>query len=61
MDRLQKEVAMLVEQDVRAGTDAAITFDRVWSVAAGQSRDDAASRLPPDRERAPRLSEPWFC
>jgi radical SAM superfamily enzyme YgiQ (UPF0313 family) len=61
MDRLQKEIAALVEQDVRAMADPALTFDRVWSIAVGRKRNGVASRLAPDRERAPRLSEPWFC
>jgi radical SAM superfamily enzyme YgiQ (UPF0313 family) len=60
MDRLQKEVAALVEQDVRAGEDPAVTFDRVWSLAAGRKRS-ARRVLPPDRERAPRMTESWFC
>jgi radical SAM superfamily enzyme YgiQ (UPF0313 family) len=61
MDRLQKDVAALVEADARAGTDPALTFCRVKSLANG--RDPAAARLllPRDRLRAPRLSEPWFC
>jgi radical SAM superfamily enzyme YgiQ (UPF0313 family) len=59
MDRLHKEVGALVEKDVHAGTDAADTFYKVWTLAAGRK---AVTVLPPaDRERAPRLSEPWFC
>jgi radical SAM superfamily enzyme YgiQ (UPF0313 family) len=61
MDRLQKKIAALVEKDVHAGTDAAVTFYRVWSVAAGRDPVTAVPALAPDRERAPRLSEPWFC
>jgi radical SAM superfamily enzyme YgiQ (UPF0313 family) len=61
MDRLQKEIAALVEQDVRGSVDPALTFDRVWMVAAGRKRHGAATRLALDRMRAPRLSEPWFC
>jgi radical SAM superfamily enzyme YgiQ (UPF0313 family) len=61
MDRLQKQVAALVEKDVHAGTDPGTTFYRVWSVAAGREPGAAVPALPPDRERAPRLSEPWFC
>ena len=59
MDRLQKEVSALVEKDVHVGEDPAATFTKVWSLAAG--RDLATLPLRPDRERAPRLSEPWFC
>ncbi|MCI0461767.1 MAG: CUAEP/CCAEP-tail radical SAM protein [Gemmataceae bacterium] len=60
MDRLQKQVSALVEKDVQAGEDPAVTFYRVWSLAVGRERV-AASVLAADRERAPRLSEPWFC
>jgi radical SAM superfamily enzyme YgiQ (UPF0313 family) len=61
MDRLQKEVGALVEKDVQAGEDPAGTFYRVWSLAAGRKRGTLVPALPPDRERPPRLSEPWFC
>jgi radical SAM superfamily enzyme YgiQ (UPF0313 family) len=61
MDRLQKTIAALVEKDVHAGEDPARTFYRVWSVAAGRDPRAAVPALAPDRERAPRLSEPWFC
>ena len=60
MDRLQKEVSALVEKDVHAGEDPATTFYKVWSLAAGR-KSYVMLPLPPDRERAPRLSEPWFC
>jgi hypothetical protein len=60
MDRLQKQVAALVEKDVQAQIDPALTFERVWSLAAGPGRVVCVP-LPADRERAPRLSEPWFC
>jgi radical SAM superfamily enzyme YgiQ (UPF0313 family) len=60
MDRLQKELNALVEKDVQAGVDPAVTFDRVWSLAAGRKPGTGAC-LPADRDRAPRLSEPWFC
>jgi radical SAM superfamily enzyme YgiQ (UPF0313 family) len=61
MDRLQKELNTLVEKDVHAGEDPAVTFYRVWAVAAGRKSGAAVPALPRDRERAPRLSEPWFC
>jgi radical SAM superfamily enzyme YgiQ (UPF0313 family) len=60
MDRLQKEVSGLVEKDVHAGEDAGVTFYKVWSLAAGR-KTAAIPVLAPDRQRAPRLSEPWFC
>jgi radical SAM superfamily enzyme YgiQ (UPF0313 family) len=61
MDRLQKEVAALVEADARAGTDPALTFCRVKALANGRDPTGARLVLPRDRLRAPRLSEPWFC
>ena len=61
MDRLQKKVAALVERDVQGGVDPATTFYRVWSLASGRDPATVAPPLPADRDRAPRLSEPWFC
>jgi hypothetical protein len=61
MDRLQKKVAALVEKDVQAGEDPGVTFYRVWSLASGREPMTLVPALPSERERAPRLSEPWFC
>jgi hypothetical protein len=61
MDQLQKEVSALVEKDVTEGIDAGVTFYRVWSLASGRKSAGFAPVLSPDRLRAPRLSEPWFC
>jgi radical SAM superfamily enzyme YgiQ (UPF0313 family) len=61
MDRLQKEVAALVEKDVYAGEDPGVSFYRVWSLASGRRPGFVVPALPLDRQRAPRLSEPWFC
>ncbi len=61
MDRLQKEVSTLVEKDVTAGVDPGETFYKVWSLAAGRKAGFMMPTLSPDRLRAPRLSEPWFC
>jgi radical SAM superfamily enzyme YgiQ (UPF0313 family) len=61
MDRLQKDVARLVEKDAAAGTDAATTFYRVMELARGRPPETAVCPLPADRWRAPRLSEAWFC
>jgi radical SAM superfamily enzyme YgiQ (UPF0313 family) len=61
MDRLQKELSALVEKDVHAGVDPGVTFYRVWSLAAGRNPAAPVPSLPPTRDRAPRLSEPWFC
>jgi radical SAM superfamily enzyme YgiQ (UPF0313 family) len=61
MDRLQKEVAALVEHDTQAGEDSADTFYRVQALARGRRPTDLTCHLPSDRMRPPRLSEPWFC
>jgi hypothetical protein len=61
MDRLQKEVAALVERDTQAGDDTALTFYRVKALAEGRRHEGVSCSLPRDRVRAPRLSEPWFC
>jgi radical SAM superfamily enzyme YgiQ (UPF0313 family) len=61
MDRLHKAVSALVEKDVANGVDPADTFYKVWSVASGRKTGAVAPTLPPNRIRAPRLSEPWFC
>ncbi len=61
MDRLQKEVSALVEKDVQANVDPGMTFYRVWSLASGRKGGMLMRELAPDRLRAPRLSEPWFC
>jgi radical SAM superfamily enzyme YgiQ (UPF0313 family) len=61
MDRLHKTVSALVEKDVANGVDPAETFYRVWSAASGRKTGAVAPTLPPNRWRAPRLSEPWFC
>jgi hypothetical protein len=61
MDRLQKDVAALVERSTQAEEDAALTFYRVKALAERRRPEDALCPLPGDRMRAPRLSEPWFC
>src|SRR5262245_36179515 len=61
MDRLQKEVAALVERDTQAGEDTAATFYRVQALARGRRAEGVSCHLPRDRVRPPRLSEPWFC
>jgi radical SAM superfamily enzyme YgiQ (UPF0313 family) len=63
MDRLQTAVSRTVAEAAARDEDAAVTFDRVRALAdeaAGAARAPAL-RLPPDRRRAPRLTEPWFC
>lgn len=59
MDHLQKEVRAVVEKDAAANRDPVDTFYRVWALASGRKAD--ARARPPERARAPRMSEPWFC
>jgi radical SAM superfamily enzyme YgiQ (UPF0313 family) len=61
MDRLQKDVAALVEQDAANEVDPATTFFRIKELAHGRTPTLAVVSMPPDRVRAPRLSESWFC
>ena len=61
MDRLQREVAGLVESDATDEVDPATTFIRIRELAHGRSPAEATSSLSPNRRRAPRLSESWFC
>jgi hypothetical protein len=61
MDHLQREVSALVEGDTRRGEDPAVTFYRIWDLAAGRPPGAGLTTLPAGRHRAPRLSEPWFC
>jgi len=61
MDQLQKEVVKLVERDVQAGEDASATFYRLKGLANGRPPVGVVCSLPADRQRAPRLSESWFC
>ena len=61
MDQLQKEVAKLVEQDAQAGADAGSTFYKLKELAHGRQPLGAPCSLPVDRERAPRMTESWFC
>jgi len=59
MDRLQREIAGLVEAAGRAREDIAETFRRVRDLVEPGSRP--ATRLPRRRARVPRMTEPWFC
>ena len=61
MDELQKSVAQLVERDAANEEDPGQTFYRIWELARAGEPVRPASRLSADRERAPRLSESWFC
>jgi radical SAM superfamily enzyme YgiQ (UPF0313 family) len=63
MDRLQAAVSRTVAEAAASEEDAALTFDRVRALAdeAAGVAGAPALALPPDRRRAPRLTEPWFC
>ncbi len=65
MDDLQRGLSAAVEEAARAGEDPAITFDRVRALAYRAHRERRSARgfaaLPSDRNRPPRLTEPWFC
>ena len=65
MDRLQAEVAALVESAVGGDLDARATFWRVGVAARRAAGAPIASAPPPPaalaKGRPPRLTEPWFC
>jgi radical SAM superfamily enzyme YgiQ (UPF0313 family) len=63
VDRLADEVAAVVAAAAERQEDAAVTFDRVRTLAAAAAGAPAPSPLglPADRTRPPRLTEPWFC
>ena len=61
MDQLHKDVSQLVERDAAASEDPATTFYRIGELARGRSPSTVVRALSPDRERAPRLTESWFC
>ena len=61
MDQLQKDVAQLVARDADNETDTAATFYGVKELANGRDPESVACQLPPERHRAPRLTESWFC
>jgi hypothetical protein len=63
MDALQRRVAALVEDAAATKEDPLATFARVQALAlaaAGRPHRHVPA-LPPDRRRAPRLTESWFC
>lgn len=61
MDQLQQQIARLVEEDAQAEVDAATTFYRIKDLACGTHARPATPQLPADRQRAPRMTESWFC
>lgn len=63
MDRLQQEASRLVEAAASAEEDPGVTFYRLKALAYATLGEPvpAAPALAPDRRRAPRLTEAWFC
>ena len=63
MDELHKTVSSLVERDSQAGVDPCETFYCIWELAANLHGDVSPERrlFLGDRDKAPRLTEPWFC
>jgi radical SAM superfamily enzyme YgiQ (UPF0313 family) len=63
VERLAEEVAGVVAAGAERNEDAALTFDRVRSLAAAAAGVPAPAPvgLPARRARPPRLTEPWFC
>jgi radical SAM superfamily enzyme YgiQ (UPF0313 family) len=63
MDALHEQITALVADAAQRGEDAAVTFERIRAVA--DTAAGAAPRrmpvVPVERQRPPRLSEPWFC
>ena len=61
MDKLQKQVASLVEEDAANKVDPHATFFRIKEVAQGQKPSVPILTFDLDRARAPRMTESWFC
>jgi len=66
VDRLEADVAALVEEAAGAGEAAAVTFGRIHRLAAAAAGrpDEAPPALGRGRKArppAPHLTEPWFC
>jgi radical SAM superfamily enzyme YgiQ (UPF0313 family) len=64
MDRLQRDVSVLVESAGRAGEDSGTTLERIRARAAALAGGRAAPArigVRATRRGSPRLTEPWFC
>ncbi len=63
MDELHKTVGALAEKNSQTGVDPCETFYSVWELTASLRGSAPPERrtFPTDSERAPRLTEPWFC
>ncbi len=60
MDSLQRELSRLVEKAALEKIDPRLIFSRIVSLAGSRPLADH-SPAPLDRDRPPRLTEPWFC
>jgi radical SAM superfamily enzyme YgiQ (UPF0313 family) len=61
MDQLHRAVSRLVEEAAKSGTDVSQTFCSILELAHGRKIESRVGALLPDRPRAPRLTESWFC
>jgi radical SAM superfamily enzyme YgiQ (UPF0313 family) len=64
MERLGEDVGTVVAAAAQADEASWVTFDRVARLAdeaAGTPARPSVGAPAPDRRRAPRLTEPWFC
>jgi radical SAM superfamily enzyme YgiQ (UPF0313 family) len=61
MDRLQRDVLRFVERDAAAGVDGVATFYRIMDLARGREPTSNSVAHYGERQRAPRLTESWFC
>jgi radical SAM superfamily enzyme YgiQ (UPF0313 family) len=61
MDRLHRDVSKVAAEDAQQGEDPGRTFYKILQLARGHQPITPASILPNDRQRAPRLTESWFC
>jgi hypothetical protein len=65
MDALQQAATKVVEEATRQEEDPALTFDRLRALAVatrdGRPALPPSLTLAPERQRPPRLTEPWFC
>jgi radical SAM superfamily enzyme YgiQ (UPF0313 family) len=58
VDKLAERLLQLVDSEQKRGASRAECFGAIWAEAGG---DEPIPELGPARERAPQLSEPWYC
>jgi hypothetical protein len=58
LDRLAERLLHLVDSEQKRGASRSECFAAIWAEACG---GEPAPVLPPEREKVPQLSEPWFC